>query len=87
MSLSQEATDPASAAGAVEECDLVMKGGITSGIVYPRLVRALAERYRFRQIGGAAVLALAAELDGLGHPATSGSVPRPLAEMRLAPPI
>jgi predicted acylesterase/phospholipase RssA len=62
MSLSQEATDPSSAAGAVEECDLVMKGGITSGIVYPRLVRALAERYRFRQIGGASAGAIAATM-------------------------
>ena len=30
------------------ECDLVMKGGITSGIVYPPAVLELAPRYRFR---------------------------------------
>ncbi|HBZ8061679.1 TPA: hypothetical protein MM161_005362, partial [Klebsiella pneumoniae] len=31
-------------------CDLVMKGGITSGIVYPNAVLALAREYRFKSI-------------------------------------
>src|SRR5437588_184189 len=50
-----------------KECDLVMKGGIASGIVYPQAILTLAEKYRFRSIGGtsagaiAAVLAAAAE--------------------------
>jgi predicted acylesterase/phospholipase RssA len=49
------------------ECDMVMKGGITSGVVYPLTVCKLATRYRLRSIGGtsagaiAAVLAAAAE--------------------------
>lgn len=43
-----------------EECDIVMRGGITSGVVYPSAVRRLAERYRFRGIGGASVGAIAA---------------------------
>ena len=34
-------------------CDIVMKGGITSGVVYPGAVVKLARRYRFRSIGGA----------------------------------
>lgn len=42
------------------ECDLVMKGGITSGIVYPRLVAELSGKYRFRQVGGASAGAIAA---------------------------
>ena len=42
------------------ECDLVMKGGITSGIVYPAAVLELAQRYRFRNIGGTSVGAIAA---------------------------
>jgi hypothetical protein len=33
------------------ECDLVMRGGITSGIVYPRAIAKLAETYNFRSIG------------------------------------
>src|SRR5205807_7291191 len=34
-------------------CDLVMKGGITSGVVYPAAVIELARKYKFRRIGGA----------------------------------
>ena len=42
------------------ECDLVMKGGITSGIVYPPAVLELAPQYRFRNIGGTSAGAIAA---------------------------
>jgi predicted acylesterase/phospholipase RssA len=41
-------------------CDLVMKGGITSGVVYPRAVVALSRRYRFENIGGTSAGAIAA---------------------------
>lgn len=41
-------------------CDLVMKGGVTSGIVYPRLVTHLARNHRFVRIGGASAGAIAA---------------------------
>ncbi|WP_164261647.1 patatin-like phospholipase family protein [Stenotrophomonas maltophilia] len=41
-------------------CDLVMKGGITSGIVYPNAVLALAREYRFKSIGGTSAGAIAA---------------------------
>lgn len=40
--------------------DLVMKGGITSGVVYPGAVRKLAELYRFRRVGGSSAGAIAA---------------------------
>jgi predicted acylesterase/phospholipase RssA len=43
-----------------EQCDLVMKGGITSGVVYPPAVLKLAERFRFRCIGGTSAGAIAA---------------------------
>ena len=46
----------------LEDCDIIMKGGITSGIVYPRAVVALSHRYRFRQIGGASAGAIAATM-------------------------
>ncbi len=36
-----------------EQCDLVMTGGVTSGVVYPAALVALKNRYRFRCIGGA----------------------------------
>ncbi len=42
------------------ECDLVMKGGITSGIVYPKAVLALKDTYRFCNIGGTSAGAIAA---------------------------
>lgn len=41
-------------------CDLVMKGGITSGIVYPNAALALAKDYRFKNIGGTSAGAIAA---------------------------
>ncbi len=41
-------------------CDLVMKGGITSGVVYPRAVVQLSKIYRFRNIGGTSAGAIAA---------------------------
>ena len=43
-----------------DECDLVMKGGVTSGIVYPAIVLKLAKKYRFRSIGGTSAGAIAA---------------------------
>jgi len=43
-----------------DECDLVMKGGITSGIVYPKAAVELSKSYRFRGIGGSSAGAIAA---------------------------
>ena len=54
-----------------DECDLVMKGGVTSGIVYPPVVLKLAQTdsndsqrksYRFRNIGGTSAGAIAAAI-------------------------
>jgi predicted acylesterase/phospholipase RssA len=42
------------------ECDLVMKGGITSGVVYPLAACELARTRRFRSIGGSSAGAIAA---------------------------
>ncbi|MFA5923666.1 MAG: patatin-like phospholipase family protein [Methylococcaceae bacterium] len=41
-------------------CDLVMKGGITSGIVYPKAIIRLSHHYRFKNIGGTSAGAIAA---------------------------
>ena len=43
-------------------CDIVMKGGITSGIVYPGAVMALHEHYRFKCLGGSSAGGIAAAL-------------------------
>lgn len=42
------------------ECDAILKGGITSGIVYPYAVLEIATKYRFRSIGGTSAGAIAA---------------------------
>src|SRR5690349_10756728 len=42
------------------ECDVIMKGGITSGVIYPRAVCELANTYRIRFVGGSSAGAIAA---------------------------
>lgn len=41
-------------------CDIVMKGGVTSGVVYPRAVYRLAKAYRLKNVGGTSAGAIAA---------------------------
>lgn len=43
-------------------CDVVMKGGITSGVVYPLAAVELAKKYRLKSIGGTSAGALAAAI-------------------------
>jgi hypothetical protein len=43
-------------------CDIVMKGGITSGVVYPQGICELAVTYRLRNVGGTSAGAIAAAL-------------------------
>lgn len=43
-------------------CDIVMKGGITSGVVYPPAICKLADQYNFKNIGGTSAGAIAAAL-------------------------
>lgn len=49
-------TDP----GPRRYCDLVMKGGITSGVVYPPAVVELSKVFHFKNIGGTSAGAIAA---------------------------
>lgn len=41
-------------------CDIVMKGGITSGVVYPKSISTLAKRFTFKNVGGTSAGAIAA---------------------------
>jgi hypothetical protein len=41
-------------------CDVIMKGGITSGVVYPLALTELAKQFRFAQVGGTSAGAIAA---------------------------
>lgn len=66
-SAQEEAGSAESAAGITtettakaSECDLVLAGGITSGVVYPKALERIAKKYRFRNIGGTSVGAIAA---------------------------
>ena len=43
-------------------CDIVMKGGITSGIVYPAAVFEIAQDFLFKNVGGTSAGAIAASL-------------------------
>lgn len=47
---------------APSECDVVMKGGITSGVIYPLALVKIGATYRFRGIGGASAGAIGAAL-------------------------
>jgi len=61
--MTEDSREPARGAAGAEtasECDLVLKGGITSGIVYPAAISTLAMHYRLRSIGGASAGAIAA---------------------------
>lgn len=73
------------------ECDVIMKGGVTSGVVYPRALQALSMRYKFRGIGGTsagaigAACAAAAELGrGTGGFEKLGNLPAQLGRGQLA---
>lgn len=54
-----EKSDAAGSANPTE-CDLVMKGGITSGVVYPLAIVEIAKAFRLRSIGGTSAGAIAA---------------------------
>ena len=41
-------------------CDVIMKGGITSGVVYPLALTELAQQFRLSQVGGTSAGAIAA---------------------------
>lgn len=65
MDMTHEITDVAKVKhnndqDALMPCDLVMKGGVTSGVVYPSAIRTLASKYRFCNIGGTSAGAIAA---------------------------
>jgi predicted acylesterase/phospholipase RssA len=46
------------------DCDIIMKGGVTSGVVYPHAVCEIAKTYRLRNVGGTSAGAIAAALAG-----------------------
>lgn len=65
-------TEPSRYANPRLMCDIVMKGGITSGVVYPGAILSLAETYRFRSIGGTSAGAIAAAIASAAEHARRG---------------
>jgi predicted acylesterase/phospholipase RssA len=53
-------------------CDLVMKGGVTSGVVYPKAITELSKEYRFASIGGTSAGAIAAGVASAAEYARAG---------------
>lgn len=45
-----------------DECDLVLKGGATSAVIYPRAIAEFARSYRLRSVGGTSAGAIGAAL-------------------------
>lgn len=54
------ALEPATRSLPQRECDVVMKGGITSGVIYPSALHTIGTTYRIRGIGGASAGAIGA---------------------------
>jgi hypothetical protein len=57
-------TDPIPDTPPKRHCDVIMKGGITSGVVYPAAGVELAKRFTLKSIGGASAGAIAAAFFG-----------------------
>ena len=55
------------------EIDLVMKGGISSGVVYPRAVQKLSEGTRIRSVGGTSAGAIAAAITAAAEHGRAGA--------------
>ena len=61
--------------------DLVMKGGITSGVVYPHAVCEIARTYRLRNLGGTSAGAIAAAVAAAAERGRATGGFRKLAEL------
>ena len=66
-------------------CDLVLTGGVASGVVYPWAIVELARHYRFRNIGGSSVGAMAAALAAASEYGRRNNVPYPFEVLRRVP--
>ena len=56
-------------------CGLVMKGGVTSGVVYPGAIKALSGRYWFTDVGGTSAGAIAAAVTAAAEYGRRGGDP------------
>jgi predicted acylesterase/phospholipase RssA len=66
-------------------CDLVMKGGVTSGVVYPKAITELSKEYQFASIGGTSAGAIAAAVAAAAEYARAGGKLNAFAELNDLP--
>jgi predicted acylesterase/phospholipase RssA len=66
-------------------CDLVMKGGVTSGVVYPAAITELSKEYRFASIGGTSAGAIAAGVAAAAEYARAGGKAEAFAQIDKLP--
>jgi hypothetical protein len=66
-------------------CDLVLTGGVASGVVYPWAIVELARHFRFRSIGGTSVGAMAAALAAAAEYGRCAGYEAPFEVLRRAP--
>lgn len=66
-------------------CDLVLTGGLASGVVYPWAIVEIARKYRFRNIGGTSVGAMAAALAAAAEYGRRTGYEAPFEALRRAP--
>lgn len=66
-------------------CDLVLTGGVASGVVYPWAILELARCFRFRNIGGTSVGAMAATLAAAAEYGRRNGKDRGFEVLRLLP--
>lgn len=66
-------------------CDLVLTGGVASGVVYPWAIVEIARAFRFRNIGGTSVGAMAAALAAAAEYGRRTGFEKPFEALRRAP--
>ncbi len=66
-------------------CDLILTGGVASGVVYPWAIVELARAYRFRNIGGTSVGAMAAALAAAAEYGRRTGFEAPFEVLRRSP--
>lgn len=66
-------------------CDLVLTGGVASGVVYPWAIVEIARTYSFRSIGGTSVGAMAAALAAAAEYGRRHGHPTAFEPLRRAP--
>lgn len=67
-------------------CDIVMAGGVTSGVIYPGAVAVIARRFAFHSIGGTSVGAIAAAATAAAeYGRRTGAADRPFERLAELP--